>query len=80
MGNKGIIQKVRRIPDANIEAQFHNIIQGLNLFPSRGVLSTDPDTTGWGAADICIWVNNSTATAVKIKIWDGSAIKTITMT
>jgi len=47
------------------------------LFPFLGVIDTDPTTTGWGAKDICWWVNNSTPTAIVIKYWNGGATKQI---
>ncbi len=35
------------------------------------LLVTDPDTTGWGAADVCVWFNTTDG---KLKMWNGTEI------
>jgi len=75
---KGVITRTYTPQDRELASQLDNILKGLGLFPFLGVIDADPTTTGWGAKDICWWANNSTATAVVVKFWNGSAVKTVT--
>jgi len=77
MAKNQLIKKTSRIQDAEIERQFDNIIDAMTLFPFIGMFSTDPTTTGWGIANICWWVNTGTSTAIRIKYWNGAAVKTV---
>jgi len=80
MSVQGLIQKLTTLRDRDVDRQFDNIVDAYRRFPFLGELASDPDTTGWGAAEICWWLNISTPTAVVIKFWDGSTIKTVTST
>lgn len=75
---RGLVPYFRARGERELEEHVHKITRALNEFPFLGFLSVDPDTTGWGAQDLCIWVNNATPTAVVIKFWNGAAIRTIT--
>jgi len=74
-GSNGIVKKTAPFQDRNLDTQIDNLVEGLTSFPFLGVLTSDPTTTGWGAKDICWWINCGTPTAIIIKHWDGSAIQ-----
>lgn len=78
--NKGVVHKLKSLTDRDTDRQIDNFMQFFNQFPWLGILSTDPDTTGWGTDDICWWINNNTATAIVIKFWNGSATRTVSST
>ena len=72
------IKKLRSFPDRDLDAQFREIVSGLDWF--LGIQDTDPDTTTWGANDFFLWVNNATPAAKVIKFWNGAAVRTISST
>jgi len=78
-GSNGIVKKTAPFQDRNLDTQIDNLVETLSLFSFLGIVTSDPTTTGWGAKDICWWINAGTATAVTIKYWNGSAVKTISV-
>jgi len=80
MAISGLIQKLAIIRDRDVDRQFDNFVDAFTRFPYLGELSSDPSTTGWGAGEICWWIDISTPTAIVIKFWNGAAIRTITST
>jgi len=75
---KGIVQKLGSLKDRDTDRQIDNIMLFFKDFPFLGMLADDPTTTGWDDEDVSWWVNTNNASAVVIKFWDGSAVKTVT--
>lgn len=75
---RGLIPYHRARGESEIQEQLWKVVDSLNRFSFLGVLSSDPTTTGWGAEDLCWWVNIATPTTAVIKFWNGAAVRTVT--
>lgn len=74
---KTLMVKVGPIADPIIDDQVSTIIAGHVRF--LGYRDADPDTAGWGKADVCEWYLWDSGAWIK-KFWDGAAVRTVTAT